>query len=398
MWGQELSGEESVFEVFAHYLSGEPNRQGHKVSGGGWGCGSPALSPAPPALHVVDVSGPLPAGDLPALERRAPGARDQPDAGGAAAREPPGRPHHQLPAQRQREAVLRPRRGLGPQRGLRLPEGGRWCSRLPRPVQHPRVLWRRGTALVFPSWALRFERQWAGRSGQALTPPTRLPWAPNPGPLSLPLCFVTGCSSCFGDETRQSMKVPRPWKACGSGELLSRGWVGTPPTGCWSETAFCAAAGRGPWTQPWAPALLLAVGAGGRLPQLSRLGVTCPPDSMVSCSAQSLVAAGATGHVSVTAITQYQGREGRIRPLPRLSLVRVTSAHLLKCSSPSGWTGWPVSLDPPTEACVLSLHLRCHSTVHAQSRPSSPDARSAWHLRCGALPGWSGQAGALECA
>ncbi|XP_045155057.1 methylenetetrahydrofolate reductase isoform X3 [Echinops telfairi] len=32
MWGAELSSEESVFEVFAHYLSGEPNRNGCKVT------------------------------------------------------------------------------------------------------------------------------------------------------------------------------------------------------------------------------------------------------------------------------------------------------------------------------------------------------------------------------
>ncbi|XP_006145377.1 methylenetetrahydrofolate reductase isoform X5 [Tupaia chinensis] len=32
MWGEELASEESVFEVFAHYLSGEPNQQGYKVT------------------------------------------------------------------------------------------------------------------------------------------------------------------------------------------------------------------------------------------------------------------------------------------------------------------------------------------------------------------------------
>ncbi|XP_010626453.1 methylenetetrahydrofolate reductase isoform X3 [Fukomys damarensis] len=32
MWGEELSSEESVFEVFAHYLSGEPNQYGYKVT------------------------------------------------------------------------------------------------------------------------------------------------------------------------------------------------------------------------------------------------------------------------------------------------------------------------------------------------------------------------------
>lgn len=32
MWGEELTSEESVFEVFEHYLSGEPNRHGYRVS------------------------------------------------------------------------------------------------------------------------------------------------------------------------------------------------------------------------------------------------------------------------------------------------------------------------------------------------------------------------------
>lgn len=32
MWGAELAGEHSVFQVFAHYLSGEPNAQGYKVT------------------------------------------------------------------------------------------------------------------------------------------------------------------------------------------------------------------------------------------------------------------------------------------------------------------------------------------------------------------------------
>lgn len=31
MWGEELTGEESVFEVFTGYITGEPNRSGHKV-------------------------------------------------------------------------------------------------------------------------------------------------------------------------------------------------------------------------------------------------------------------------------------------------------------------------------------------------------------------------------
>lgn len=55
MWGEELTSEESVFEVFAHYLSGEPNQHGYKVSDAGVGswltpfpvspCPSPPKSP-----------------------------------------------------------------------------------------------------------------------------------------------------------------------------------------------------------------------------------------------------------------------------------------------------------------------------------------------------------------
>ncbi|XP_027699647.1 methylenetetrahydrofolate reductase isoform X2 [Vombatus ursinus] len=32
MWGEELTSEESVFKVFAYYLSGEPNQSGHRVT------------------------------------------------------------------------------------------------------------------------------------------------------------------------------------------------------------------------------------------------------------------------------------------------------------------------------------------------------------------------------
>lgn len=45
MWGEELTSEESVFEVFACYLSGEPNQSGYKVRA--TGAGSPVTSPAP---------------------------------------------------------------------------------------------------------------------------------------------------------------------------------------------------------------------------------------------------------------------------------------------------------------------------------------------------------------
>lgn len=34
MWGEELTGEESVFEVFTCYITGEPNKNGYKVSDG----------------------------------------------------------------------------------------------------------------------------------------------------------------------------------------------------------------------------------------------------------------------------------------------------------------------------------------------------------------------------
>lgn len=34
MWGEELTGEESVFEVFTCYITGEPNKNGHRVRGG----------------------------------------------------------------------------------------------------------------------------------------------------------------------------------------------------------------------------------------------------------------------------------------------------------------------------------------------------------------------------
>lgn len=55
MWGEELTSEESVFEVFAHYLSGEPNQNGYKVSGAEVGSlgTSPALAPHGPDHRVV---------------------------------------------------------------------------------------------------------------------------------------------------------------------------------------------------------------------------------------------------------------------------------------------------------------------------------------------------------
>lgn len=33
MWGEELTSEDSVFEVFTSYIMAQPNRQGHKVTG-----------------------------------------------------------------------------------------------------------------------------------------------------------------------------------------------------------------------------------------------------------------------------------------------------------------------------------------------------------------------------
>lgn len=47
MWGEELTSEESVFEVFVHYLSGEPNRNGWKVSSAGVGSLLPHPCPVP---------------------------------------------------------------------------------------------------------------------------------------------------------------------------------------------------------------------------------------------------------------------------------------------------------------------------------------------------------------
>lgn len=69
MWGAELAGEHSVFQVFAHYLSGEPNAQGYKVRDAGvswdpvllslpwdppWGCGG--LGRSAPALPYPQVT------------------------------------------------------------------------------------------------------------------------------------------------------------------------------------------------------------------------------------------------------------------------------------------------------------------------------------------------------
>lgn len=48
MWGEELTSEESVFEVFARYLSGEPNQHGYKVSDAG--VGSSVILPCPFSL------------------------------------------------------------------------------------------------------------------------------------------------------------------------------------------------------------------------------------------------------------------------------------------------------------------------------------------------------------
>lgn len=47
MWGEELTSEESVFEVFAHYLSGEPNQNGCRVSDTGLGFLPPSPDPGP---------------------------------------------------------------------------------------------------------------------------------------------------------------------------------------------------------------------------------------------------------------------------------------------------------------------------------------------------------------
>lgn len=36
MWGEELMSEASVYEVFTNYITGETNRNGHKVEWYGW--------------------------------------------------------------------------------------------------------------------------------------------------------------------------------------------------------------------------------------------------------------------------------------------------------------------------------------------------------------------------
>lgn len=57
MWGEELTSEESVFEVFVHYLSGEPNQSGCQVSGAArWG---PWLHPRPVSLWPAHPQPPL---------------------------------------------------------------------------------------------------------------------------------------------------------------------------------------------------------------------------------------------------------------------------------------------------------------------------------------------------
>lgn len=66
MWGEELTSEESVFEVFVHYLSGEPNQSGCPVSGARWGpwlpptlppCGSPTLTSSFRSGHGTSATG-----------------------------------------------------------------------------------------------------------------------------------------------------------------------------------------------------------------------------------------------------------------------------------------------------------------------------------------------------
>lgn len=51
MWGEELTGEESVFEVFTCYITGEPNRNGYKVRGQ-----ERMLSVAQTIVHVSSCS------------------------------------------------------------------------------------------------------------------------------------------------------------------------------------------------------------------------------------------------------------------------------------------------------------------------------------------------------
>lgn len=33
MWGEELTSEQSVYEVFTNYITAQPNQNGHKVDG-----------------------------------------------------------------------------------------------------------------------------------------------------------------------------------------------------------------------------------------------------------------------------------------------------------------------------------------------------------------------------
>lgn len=86
--------------------------------------GKVSLWPVPlPHCQSPDGLLGLPAGHLPALERRPPGSGDQPHEGGAGQGQPEGHPDHQLPAEHQWQAVHRPRGGVGARGGLRLPEG-----------------------------------------------------------------------------------------------------------------------------------------------------------------------------------------------------------------------------------------------------------------------------------
>ena len=56
MWGEQLTSEKSVFDVFVHYLSGEPNHNGHQVSGAGghpWSHPRPRLPVGLPSLACM---------------------------------------------------------------------------------------------------------------------------------------------------------------------------------------------------------------------------------------------------------------------------------------------------------------------------------------------------------
>lgn len=74
-------------------------------------------------LHHAAMFAVSPPGDVFAVERRAFGSRDQPAERRAGEGQQTRGPDHQLTAQHQRQALLRPHRWLGARRRIRLSEG-----------------------------------------------------------------------------------------------------------------------------------------------------------------------------------------------------------------------------------------------------------------------------------